>query len=146
MLHTRSVYTRLRIGVFDRDSGIKMKVGGQHDYIGRIGINLSNYEVETEYLLKFNLRGADQEEELIPFGAKGKSGTISIRLRLESSDPRALLLSCLTIPKKSFVNVKDGVQYELAKKVIHGVHDETAYNLDNIYSHYMEIIEVSSAL
>lgn len=143
VLHTMSIYSRLLIGVFDKDAGIKMKVGGQHDYIGRIDINLSNYEQQTEYLLKFNIRGASQEKEIIPFGQKGDMGTITVRLRVECEDPRALVLSSLQIPEKVFVNVKNETQYALANKVINGVNDEKAYNFGNIYSHYMEIMDVS---
>jgi len=145
VLHTESVYARLRIGVFDKDKGLKEQFGG-HDYLGRIDINLANCETETEYILKYNLRGEGEEQTLSRFGEKTKSGTITIRLHLECSDPRALLMSALSIPEKMFVNVESPKQYTLARNIVHGVHNETSYNLGNMMSSYMELMEYQTVL
>jgi len=75
----------LNLGVFDFDLGI-----GNHEAIGRVTVNISNLQRDTDYTLRYNLHKSANVVDRTP------SGSITIRMRIEYDNEKEVLLKALT--------------------------------------------------
>lgn len=101
MMHPASM---LYLGVFDFDLGMS-----DHENIGRVAVNLSSLQRDTDYDLRYNLYPSSNVTDRI------SAGSIRIRVRVEYLDEKRALLEGLN-PRPTFhVNVKK----EKSLKVVH---------------------------
>ena len=80
---------------FDFDLGLS-----NHDPIGRIVVNLANFQPNTEYTLKYNLFPSSNVTD------RNAAGSIRIRLRVEYDDLKKSLLKTLQPIPKMHINVR----------------------------------------
>eukprot|EP00546_Thalassionema_frauenfeldii_P020474 CAMPEP_0178902658 /NCGR_PEP_ID=MMETSP0786-20121207/4727_1 /TAXON_ID=186022 /ORGANISM="Thalassionema frauenfeldii, Strain CCMP 1798" /LENGTH=1315 /DNA_ID=CAMNT_0020573949 /DNA_START=59 /DNA_END=4006 /DNA_ORIENTATION=- len=120
----------LFLGIFDYDDGLS----GDHDMIGRVPIELSGMVPNTEYLLTLPLH-ADS------FSSERKSnGTITLRIRIEYSACRDVVLSSLKYPPpQPFINVKAKKDYKIIRKTMIGQTDYSAYSLSTLKLYIEEL-------
>ena len=88
VMHSSS---QIHLGIFDYDTGYD-----DHDAIGRVSIDLSNFHPYTEYLLHYDIYNTDVWKD------RKARGSITVRLMIEYENERGLLLSALTLPPPSF--------------------------------------------
>lgn len=119
MYHSSS---ELFIGVFDHDAV------DDHDLIGRIAINVSNLQPDTQYDLTYNIYPSAK------WSTRDIKGQIRIRLRMEIDDDRKLLLSCLEPPKTVYVNVKKKKDFKVLHQVCNGSIDMESYSLKTFFT------------
>lgn len=101
----------IHLGVFDFD-----KIGN-HDQIGRVEINLSNFVADTVYTLTYRIF---TDHFLAEHETRGR-GTIQIRLRIEwLKPPREVLLAATRTPYQNYVNVKKKKTLRVAKFTCNG--------------------------
>lgn len=117
MMHGSS---QLFLGVFDHDDGIGPT--DFHDMVGKVSVDLSNFQHGILYTLTYNLYTSARMTD------RKKKGTITIRLRLEIPSERALLLSTLEPPPKVFVNVKNKKDLRVARTTIAGKYNMEGYS------------------
>jgi hypothetical protein len=121
----------LYIGVFDYDLGIT-----DHEPIGRVAVNVSNLQRDTQYTLRYNLFKSSNVTDRTP------QGQITIRLRIELFDEKAALLTALS-PRPSFhVNVNKPKSFKVVRYVCFGEYDgEEKFDLKVARSYVNEIFE-----
>jgi len=100
-MHTSS---NLNIGVFDFDAGI---TSGNHDMCGRVSVDLSNFQPDTEYVLRYNIY-----EDSVSLDRKPQ-GVLSLRLRMELVSEKELVLSNFQLPPDIYVNVTKGKDFDM---------------------------------
>jgi hypothetical protein len=125
----------LYLGVFDYDLGIT-----DHEAIGRVAINISNYQRDTNYTLKFNLHKSsnvtDRTVRIIyldffsvmtqlvthsfVFTRLQGHGVITVRFRIEMNDEKAALLEALKPRPKIHVNVKREKSFHVVRYTCFG--------------------------
>jgi len=127
-MHTSS---QLFLAVFDSDAHPM----SSHDLIGRISIDLSNFMSGSTYNLHYNLFPT-----AVCSPRENKFGTISLRLRIEMEDERALLLSNFALPQSVYVNVHSKKELEVIKQTVEGGIDTKKYSLKTINSHVDELM------
>ena len=88
MMHPSSV---LYLGVFDYDIGPQ-----DHEAIGRVAVNISNLQRNTDYTLQYNLYKSSNMTKRSP------SGKITIRLRIEYNDEKEALLKAMELRRPKF--------------------------------------------
>jgi C2 domain len=121
------------IGVFDYDDSLNPT--DDHDLIGRVSVDISNLRKDTEYNLTYELhttsRMSNPSDKKI---FRKRTGTISIRLRLEIDDERKLLLSTLEPPPPMYVNVRTRKDFRVVRATCEGMYNMDHYDTDYIYS------------
>lgn len=125
ILHSMHASSQIYLGVFDYDS---LSV----DYIGKITVNLSNFKSHTDYLMQYKLRYSFTDDKNV--------GNISIRLRIECSNERSLLLSTLGMPKEVYVNVSSEKEHTTVLQTIYGPNAQTGFAIRAISSYLTEIL------
>lgn len=105
ILHPASM---LYLGVFDYD------LGTNHEAIGRVAINISNYQRDTTYCLKFHLHKSSNVTDRTPHGV------ITVRLRVEMHDEKAALMAALKPRPKIHVNVKKEKSFQVVRYTCFG--------------------------
>lgn len=121
MLHSSS---QLFLGVFDYDQGLNP--ADDHDLIGRVSIDLSNFRRNTTYNLKYNIYPTAKMSH------RKQQGSITVRLRIETEDERKLLLSNLEPPPSIYVNAKTRRDFRMIRYTVTGRYDMDRYNMKTI--------------
>lgn len=131
MMHPASM---LYLGCFDYDLGPL----SDHENIGRVAVNISNLQRDTDYTLTYNLYPSSNVTE------RKANGTITIRLRVEYFNEKEAVLAALKPRPKFHVNV----QREKSLKVVHytcfgeyGDENEEKFDLTVTRSYISEIFE-----
>ena len=131
MMHPASM---LYLGCFDYDLGPLT----EHEAIGRVAVNISNLQRDTDYTLQYDLYPSSNVTERKP------NGSITIRLRVTYNDERAAVIAALKPRPKFHVNVRR----EKSQKVVHytcfGAHgdeSEEKFDLTVTRSYINEIFE-----
>lgn len=104
--------SRINVGVFDYDPGLS-----DHDLIGRISIDLTNLQKNTEYLLTYNLYPSSQIE-----GRKSE-GVIRVRLRKEIPDERLYAVTGIEPPRACHINVESRKEFRVVRQTCIGAQD-----------------------
>eukprot|EP00980_Cylindrotheca_fusiformis_P028588 scaffold22613_cov126-Cylindrotheca_fusiformis.AAC.8 len=117
----------LRVGIFDYDST------WNHDMIGRVAISVSQLRPSTEYVLSYNL----YEDSVSP--EREAKGTVTLRLRVELDNPKALVMSNIKPPTDQFINFQGAKQLAMAKKVVEGKTDMVSYGIGTLTMHIAEL-------
>lgn len=135
IMHPASI---LYLGAFDFDLGIT-----DHEALGRVAVNISNLQCDTDYTLKYNLYPSSNVTD------RTANGCITIRLRIEYDDEKAALLEALKPRPKFHVNVKK----EKSLKIVHyacygeyGDENDQQFDLTVMRSLVNEIFEYKSAV
>lgn len=124
MNHTSS---QLFLGVLDTDAH------SSHDLIGRISVDMSNFQPNSIYLLEYNLYKSAK------CGPREPNGTIKIRLRLELEDERTLLLSNFQLPLTVDINVDKKKDFKVIKQTVEGGVNMNRNNPSSVYRYYDEL-------
>jgi len=133
MIHPASL---LYLAVFDFDLGI-----GQHDPIGRVAVNVLHLQRDTIHTLKFNLYPSSNVTD------RTANGSITIRVRIESFDPRAALLAGLKPRPKMHVNVTKEKSFRVIRYTCFGEYDnEETFDLTVTRSYINEILEYKASI
>ena len=135
IVHPSSV---LNLGIFDFDSGGDRLV--DHDLIGRVSVDLTNFRSSTEYVLSYKI---SPSARLSPRKSLGK---IMIRLRMDVSDERKLAMAALYPPPPIYVNTKSRKDFDVIRKTCFGSVDEDQYSTSTLYSYIDEICELQYTL
>ena len=120
MMHTSS---QLFVAIFDSDDTPL----NNHDLVGRVSIDLSNFMPDTVYVLNFNLFHTAKSSP-----RDAKYGTITIRLRLELADETTLVLSNVKPPQSVYVNVQTKKDFHVLRQTVEGSIDTKEYSLSTI--------------
>jgi hypothetical protein len=117
ILHSSS---QLFLGLFDFDGGPI----DDHDPIGRVSVDVSNFRPNTVYTVTYNLYPTAR----MKMAQREGQGTITLRLRVEIDDYRKFLLSSLEPPPEVYVNVKTKRDFRVVKYTCQGKYDMEAYS------------------
>jgi len=128
MMHTSS---QLFVGAFDYD--VSVAPTDDHDLIGRVSVDVSNLRKDTVYLLKYNLYTTAKMSN------REQLGTITLRLRMEFPDERALVLSTMTPPPTMYVNTKSRKDFRVVRFTCTGKYDMDAYNRQTLFAYVEEL-------
>jgi hypothetical protein len=133
VMHPASV---LYLGVFDFDFGLT-----PHEPLGRVAVNISNFQRDTEYTLKYNLYPSSN------ITARTANGSITIRLRVEYGDEKEALLAAIRPRPKIHINVQKEKSFKVVRYTCFGEYDgEEKFDLTVTRSYVSEIFEYKSAL
>ena len=133
MMHPSSL---LYIGVFDYDLG-----PGNHEALGRVAVNVANFQRNTVYTLKYNLYPSANVTD------RTANGSITIRMRIECFDEKAALLAALQPRPQIHVNMKKEKSFKVIRYTCFGEHDgEEKFDLTVAKSYVNEIFEYKAAL
>lgn len=114
--------------MFDRD------VVGDHDPIGRVVINVSNFRDNTVYLLNYSLHYDSSKSD--------DRGTISIRLRVEWKNKHHKTKRMMEKPpRKIFLNVSSAKSFHVVKYLCRGQVDLEKATVDSI-KHYVNELRI----
>lgn len=119
----------LYIGVYNHNYG-----PFHHDKIGRIAIDIREFDPNTVYTLKYNLYNSSMITN------RKVKGQITIRLQVTESYPQANLLKLLH-PPQVHVNVKRRKTLSIARHTLYGKHREEVYNMKILRSYIDEFME-----
>jgi len=133
VMHSSS---QIHLGIFDYDTGYD-----DHDAIGRVSIDLSNFHPYTEYLLHYNIYNTDVWKD------RKARGSITVRLMIEYENERGLLLSALTLPPPSFhVNLPLKKDFHVVRYAATGQMGAKKYGLQQINKSIEELMTYQRAL
>lgn len=132
IVHPSSV---LYLGVFDYD------FASEHEAIGRVAINLTNFRSNTLYTLTYKLHPTSDLSERTP------NGSITVRLRIEYPDEKAAVMAALQ-PKPVFhVNTRNAKTFKVLRYACFGEFDiEEKFTWAVTRSYIFEILEYWRAL
>jgi len=128
----------LNIGVFDYDAGGDRIA--DHDLIGRISVDLTNFRTSTEYILSYNIFPTAR------LGGRKSQGKIMIRLRMEINDERKLTLATLHPPEPTYVNTKSRKDFHVIQQTCFGSIDEQRYSIATLKSYIDELYSLMHVL
>ena len=118
-----------------RDDTKKSKSSPRRRFSNDATGDLSNFMSGSTYNLHYNLFPT-----AVCSPRENKFGTISLRLRMEMEDERALLLSNFVLPQSVYVNVHNKKELEVIKQTVEGGIDTKKYSLKTINSHVDELM------
>jgi len=127
-LRTSHPSSRVNVGVFDYDPGLS-----DHDLIGRISIDLTNLQKDTEYILSYNLYPSSQIE-----GRKSE-GVIRVRLRKEIPDERLYALTGIEPPRACHINVGNRKEFRVVRQTCIGAQDYERFSFHIFMSYVNEL-------
>ena len=131
-MHPASI---LYLGVFDFD------VSSDHDPIGRVAINLSNLQYNTEYTLEYALYKSSNVTD------RTANGSITIRLRMECYDEKAALLAVAARRPRININVRRQKTFRVVRYTCFGEYDnEESFDLTVTRSYINEILSYKRKL
>eukprot|EP00934_Nitzschia_sp_Nitz4_P005692 Nitzschia sp. Nitz4//scaffold348_size17284//6198//9518//NITZ4_008842-RA/size17284-processed-gene-0.10-mRNA-1//-1//CDS//3329548688//5682//frame0 len=122
--------SQIHIGVFDFDSA---KGINAHDSIGRVSIDVTNVRRDTDYVLTYNLYRSVLDNERKEFG------TITVRLRLEYSSFRDLLVGSLQLPPTNHINVPKQAEFRTSFFVVNGEENLERFDMEAIKAYRTEL-------
>jgi hypothetical protein len=102
---------------YDLDTGVN-----NHDAIGRIAIDITNFRADTEYLLTYDLYSSVLDD------VRKTYGTITVRLRLEYDSYRDFVQGSLKPPNLNYINLPRRTDFLTSFFVCNG--EENLQNLD----------------
>jgi hypothetical protein len=111
--------SQLLLGVLDYDSD---KGVNNHDAIGRISIDITNFRADTAYLLTYDLYSSVLDDVRKTFG------TITVRLRLEYDSYRDFVQGSLKLRDLNYINLPRRTDFLTAFFVCNG--EENLQKLD----------------
>lgn len=130
MMHPAST---LYLGAFDFDLGIS-----NHQALGRVAVNISNLEKDTDYCLTYNLYPSSNVTD------RTAAGTISVRIRIECTDEKEALIAALR-PRPTFhINVRKEKSLSVLRYTCFGEYgddNEHPFDLTVTGSYINEIFE-----
>ena len=133
IMHPASI---LYLGVFDYDLGL-----GNHDPIGRVAVNVCNFQRNTVYTLKYDLYQSANVTD------RTANGSITLRLRVEIFDEKAALLAAIKPRPRIHVNVCREKSFNVLRYTCFGEYDnEEKFDLTVTRSYINELFEYKSAL
>ena len=113
--------SQILLGVFDYDG--EMKGLNEHDPIGRISIEITNFRSDTEYMLSYDLHSSVLDD------VRKSKGTITVRLRLEYTNGyRAFVKGSLRYPELNYINLAKRNDFNTSFFVCNG--EENLQRLD----------------
>eukprot|EP00550_Attheya_septentrionalis_P000574 CAMPEP_0198283726 /NCGR_PEP_ID=MMETSP1449-20131203/3307_1 /TAXON_ID=420275 /ORGANISM="Attheya septentrionalis, Strain CCMP2084" /LENGTH=1175 /DNA_ID=CAMNT_0043980497 /DNA_START=124 /DNA_END=3651 /DNA_ORIENTATION=+ len=130
----------LFIGVFDFDmesSPVQMAlkvVKPQHNPIGRVVVNVSNFLPETEYTVTYPLYYGEIEQH-----RRKTRGTITLRLRLEWENQREVLSRAFTPPPPCVVSCARKMHWQVARYTVEGIYDDKKYSMSSFARYVAEL-------
>jgi hypothetical protein len=127
----------LYLGAFDFDCL------GDHDPLGRVVVNLSNLQRNTEYTLTYNLYPNSHVTDRI------SAGQITVRIRLEYFNEREALVAGIRSRPKFHVNVEKEKSFKVLHYTCHGEfgdHTEQGLDITIVRSYINEILEYKNTL
>lgn len=107
----------------DYDPGIS-----DHDLIGRVSIDVTNLDVDTEYVLSYNLYESSHIE-----GRKSR-GVVRVRLRIEIPDERRYAIAGIEPPKACYINVKRKKDFRVVRQTCMGLYDYDRFSFHTFQS------------
>ena len=128
----------LNIGVFDYDAGSDRL--SDHDLIGRISVDLTNFRSATEYVLSYNICPSAR------IAGRKSEGKVMIRLRMDIFNERKLVLASLSPPKATYVNTTSRKDFRVIRQTCFGAIDEHRYSIQTLKSYIDELRELQYAL
>lgn len=102
----------LYLGVLDYDLG-----PGTHEPIGRVAVNLSNYQCNMLYTLTFHLHPTSDLAE------RSANGSITIRMRIEYHDEKASIVAAMKPPPPFHVNARKHKTFKVLRYTCFGEYD-----------------------
>jgi C2 domain len=130
MMHPAST---LYLAAFDYDIGIT-----KHEPLGRVAINISNFQPDTEYTLTYKLYPSANVTD------RSAIGSVTVRLRIEYNDERESLLAALR-PRPTFhINVRKEKSLSVLRYTCFGEYgddNEHPFDLTVTRSYVNEIFE-----
>lgn len=125
--HPSSILT---VGVFDYDEAPL----DNHDPIGRVMIELANFEENTSYLLHYKLAHDPREVDM------GSRGTLIIRLRFHWRDKAEAMRKCrLERTPRFIINVDNSKSYHVLKYLARGSLDMEKASLTSVKMYAAEL-------
>jgi hypothetical protein len=121
IFHVMHSSSQLFLGVFDYDAGINPT--DDHDLIGRVSVDLSNLQKDTVYTLNYKLYPTAR------MAARDERGNITIRVRLDITEERKLLLSAIEPPPAVYVNVKTRKEFRVVRYTCTGKYNMEKYSM-----------------
>lgn len=118
VFHMSHSSSQVLVGVFDNDTGMD-----DHDLIGKVSIDLTNFRKDTIYTLKYDIFKSSQ------MSSRKAKGSITLRMRIDIEDERKLLLACLEPPPDVYVNVKTLKEFRVARWTCSGKYDMEQYSM-----------------
>jgi hypothetical protein len=135
-MHPASI---LYLGAFDYDLGLS-----NHEALGRVGVNISNLQRDTEYVLMYQMYNSSNVMDRRP------SGSIRIRLRIEYTDERKVMLAALGPRPKFHVNVFKEKSLSVVRYTCFGEYGDDnngeKFDVTVMRSYVSEILEYKNAL
>ncbi|MGK3761763.1 MAG: hypothetical protein ACI8RD_014081 [Bacillariaceae sp.] len=128
----------LNIGVFDYDAGSDRLT--DHDLIGRVSVDLTNFRSATEYVLSYTIFPSAR------IAGRKSEGKVMIRLRMDIFDERKLVLASLKPPKATYVNCTSRKEFRVIRQTCFGAIDENRYSIQTLKSYIDELRELQHAL
>lgn len=126
IISTNNTASLIFLGVFDKDQL------GDHDPIGRVVINLSNFRESTVYLLDYSLHSDPNKED--------DRGKITVRLRVEwMSKNKQAKHMFQKPPRKIFLNVASSKSFHLVKYLVRGKVDMEKASMDSVLQYKTEL-------
>ncbi len=114
------------LGVFDKD------LYGDHDPVGRVVINLSNFHDRTVYLLNYKLHSDRNKLD--------NRGTITVRLRVEWKNKNETVKRALEKPpRKIFLNVSSLKSFHIVKYLCRGEVDMEKASVESVRQYKKEL-------
>mmetsp|Transcript_435 Transcript_435/g.674 ORF Transcript_435/g.674 Transcript_435/m.674 type:complete len:828 (-) Transcript_435:139-2622(-) len=120
------------LGVFDYDAL------GNHDPIGRVVINTSNFQSNTSYLLQYRLHNDIYNAD--------DRGTIAVRLRVEWKSESDAVNKTLTLPPRYLINVETEKTLDVIRYLCRGPVNVSVASLDSVKLYAKELMEYGSVI
>jgi C2 domain len=129
MFHSSS---DLFVAVFDHDG--TMNPADDHDFIGRVAVDVSKFRKDTIYTLRYDLHTTSRMANLPgKRNYRNRMGTITLRIRLEIEDEQKQILSNLEPPPNMYVNVKTRREFRYGYTLMISFYHRKS-NLSSIYA------------
>jgi hypothetical protein len=128
----------LYLGAFDFDLGMS-----DHDPVGRVAVNLSNLQHNTECTLTYNLYPSSNVTD------RTSAGSVTIRVRVEYADEKAALMAGFRPRPKFHVNVNKEKSLKVVRYTCFGEfgdQNEQTFDLTVIRSYINEILGYKNVL
>jgi len=131
-----SIHSPLFIGVHDFDAGLTM-----HDPAGRITVPLQKFVPKTTYTITQDLYDS---HEIV--SERESRGSITLRIRLELKEQRALFFNALKSVPKTSVHLNNKKNYAHAKYAVRGALDVNQYDFKVFLSLIDELLQYHTVL
>ena len=119
----------LMIGAFDYDPEPLQS----HDAIGRVTINLANFESGTVYVLHYKLQHDPRKPD-------EDRGDLIVRLRIEWNDEAEAMKAAYSSPPRFLINVDNDRSYGILKYLTRGMVDMEQPSLDSVKLYAKELL------